>query len=705
LGILGFLDKKTTVTDMQFINISEADISIKSAKKNSMFISENLRAFNFNFWQWQHEYRTRYTIDFLERYGYDIEQSGTYYGIDKDKAEDYLNNNITDFKESKQVYVQTPSIETTFYWYLDNTDDHDWSNKEHELYEDGETWTMFSVDYVDDTKEDIVASFHCESDTNKPDKTIETDNTFKDTLSFIASYYTNAGGDEWYYYIEDVTTIDQDILTENTLETTAIVPLKIDNKLVGEGDDQEEKAHTLNKMMRKLNLSADDFEETLTQKDEDDEDIIDNAYLINGLSLVNPYIVEVKHYDAEDAQYLPVALMDLIIKEGEAGEEDDDGGKYNDRDFNVTDEIAEKWYNDHIKEEAYLARALFKTFAYYSGVINPDYIDKKPNYWLVEDCILDDIDGTDASSAFVSDSSLKFEYNFKIEVKKHHDDTVRPGETKKSQSKFFTEDDGTLVIQCQTTETVYQEMRITNYNSHFTISGHSFDLNVFDTALEHRIILPYFVMQKLRFREYCTAQEHSFCLIAYSIKTVVVKWYKRFAGVLIGAAMCLLGPGACTASMLIYNAVVGVATTLVMEYAMELIDSDIFKLVLNIGMSIYNMDFNGIYDLASLGENFLKLGPQVSKIMYNGYSQYQAIVGAEEKKEAIANENIDNKLSNYYESQGITAPMIMTQHHSFAEATSPDMIYAQMHSEHIYDYNQYFGFTDQLDRRLNVVAG
>ena len=262
-----------------------------------------------------------------------------------------------------------------------------------------------------------------------------------------------------------------------------------------------------------------------------------------------------------------------------------------------------------------------------------------------------------------------------------------------------------LIIRVQKNETEYQEMTITNYANVFAISGYGFRNTLGSPIAEHRILLPYDITDKLRFSEYVTVYEHSFTLLAYAIKTVVVKWYQRFMGVIIGAIMCLMGPAGCAIGALLIQVVVAIAVTLLLEKLMEMIDSEILKLILQIIVALVQMYMGG-FDFEMLTvENYLKLANQVSSMALNAYSVHMAKEEALRKREEEADERIGERTSEYESAMTLYPKADMSAHYSAEEMNSPETLYRELLGDNLYNFDQFYDVDSQIELRKQVVPG
>ncbi|MCD6435552.1 MAG: hypothetical protein J7L15_04120, partial [Clostridiales bacterium] len=654
----------------------------------------------------------------------------------------------------------------TYYKYNMQESSYEWSTKDNELIVDLVPYQLIYISYkenddpsLDDDETILVGVFRNE-DEEIDDIEIEFDNDMLDVEVFVAIYLRH-GDEEIYIHIEPAIDIPEDIYEEETISLTPIVPMKEDGKLI-------QSTLNMRKMMNKLNVSADDFEEALTDTDDDGEPLIDNAYLINGLPLRNPYEVRVGDYTPTEAESLSTGLLQVLRR----NDLSETGNRYPGQDksevtsYTVTEEIAEEWYQDHLKEQTYLARGLFRTFGYYAGAYNAEAEDKMSLFYMNDEIkdgefsalrqeeeeeeeedngvshedLINEASSysggffskrvTDTGGVSFSMEKLSMSYNFDISITTY-EGTVRgeEGVTNKREQGYFhfsgttiskKDDEGDrtntqtedsegfdqLVLRVQKNKNEYQEMIITNYQQNFQISGKGFRNTLGSPADEHRIIIPYHVFRDIKFNEYVTIHEHSFALLAYAIKTVTIKWYERFAGIIIAGIICVATGGAgCGIAAFIIKAIVSIIITLVLEKLMEMIDSDILKLILQIVVLLVNMYMNG-FDFEMLTvENYLQLATQVSSMALNAYSVHLAKEEAEKKKEEDAEERIEDRVGEYDSAMTLYPKADMSAHFSSAEMNSPEVLYRNLLGENLYNFDQFYDVDSQIELRKQVVPG
>ncbi|MCK5848968.1 MAG: hypothetical protein KAH01_07230 [Caldisericia bacterium] len=736
------LDKKKTFTNLAFVNLLESDISVHAAKKQTMFSTNTMQDFNKTYWTWKHNYRTRYTVDFLKRHGFDSETESTIDAINKQETIDYVSGSVENFYSFRSASLFIPSEELQFSYYMQ---EHypTWSNSDLTFIYGGETYIIVNLTFkenddpeIEDDTSILIGTFECVSDVSQENIEIEAPNEYADTRCLIATYYPDATQEEWLIFIENADTIPAELIEVKTIEMTPIVQIKHRGRLVNvEG--------SLKKMMNKLKVEGDAFEESLTKKDDDGEPEIDEAYLINGLSLQNPYEVEAKSYSSKEAQNLPTALLMKIKQEG--GRHDQSTSSKKKYSYTLTQDVADKWYDDHLREQAYLARALFRTFGYMTGSYDDSCTEHKSNQFFLGPC-MPDIDtrigdkqsgfsgspfarhfskSVSGGISFNSGSNFLAQYAFNVETETVQGQ-VRPDiKDRRSQCSFHfsgkivtaKDDEGKrhshstedslgydlLEIKVQIDHDHYQIMRITNFGARYKISGHSFSMSMGYPENELRVLIPYFVEQKLKFSEYVVVHEHSFVLMAYAIKTVVIKWYKRFMGVIIAVLLCATG----FMCGLGFAITVGTAivTTLIMEFVMENVSSDLLKSLFGVILMVIQM-FLGNFDFSAMTiENYLPLATEIAGAAYKYYQIQLAKIDAENAIVEAAEENIDTKIDNYNEATTLNVKAIMAAHYSFSETHDPDVFYAGSLGDNLYDFDQFFDVDGNLELRKQVRSG
>ncbi len=733
------LDEEKTFTELQFVPLIVPDLSIRSTRKQLNFTTNSMHDWNMGYWNWKHQYRKRYSKKFLARYGFEPDVEGDSVGFDDTSFNAYMLAVDPDFKAGQSATTGMASPDMQMRYHLQNSGS-PWSNRDSMLDMGG---IMYHLDYVS-YKEDgdpwtpdyhqiIIGHFSSGSGST----TIEITNLYGPNESLTVLYTRTSVGDdtEWFVHLVYSSSVPSGVVTTGMVTVTPIITLKEQGILIPE-------TKGLRKMMRKLNVDADAFEETLMELDEDGQASIDNAYLVSGLPLRNPYEIFAKKYTPEEAERLPYGLLK------EARDRNLDIGDA----YNITEELASWWYYEHLREQSYLARGLFRSFAYYSGKMSETCVSKKnPSPRFLGNCVEDfedNVGGNEADAGTLEDKNappifgglhitqgnLDIHYNYNVKVTTYQG-RVRPDiSDKRSQGTLHfsgtiiksKDEDGDrddketwdskgfdeLKIQVQVDENSYQEMIITDYKCTYTLSGiKGEEKRIISPTLgyppeEHKLIIPYFVLYHVRFTEYVTIYEHSLMFLAYAVKIVKVAFWKKFVGVLIAAVVCLVSYGSgCGIGALLYQAIIGYVVGQLVAFVLTMIDSEILQFVVQILGWMIQLYMGGFDFSAMTSEVWLKLAQQVGKMALGAFEAHLIKAEAERVAEEAAEERINEKMEYGDSTMSLSPATIMSAHQSFTEGAGVESYYNQALGNNLYNYDQYFDVTGEIDLRKQVVSG
>jgi len=750
------LDEEETFSELAFVQLNQTDLSIRATKKQLIFQKPTMQQYNERYWMWKHGYRKRYSKKFLARYGFEGESDGNSNGVDDAKLTSYMQSvdPLFDYAIGASTSLATP--EDMMHYHLQNSGS-SWSNRDKIL--DGNR----HLDYT---------SFKENGDPWEPNHhlhvvgrftpvgggamtSIEITNLYGSNAVFKVQYKrTGAEETEWFLHLAYASSVPQGTTTTGALTLTPIIPLKEQGVVVPE-------TKGMKKMLRKLNVDADAFEEMLYETDEQGEASIDNAYLMSALPMINPYEIFPKVYVGKEAEALPYALLkeaetQQINPYGVSGHTEGLTQEVNI--YTITPKMSEDWYMDHLREQAYLARALFKTFAYYCGEFSPECEDIKntgPRY--LGKCV-NDFEGSvgpgkppledgfslhdlaDRASNYggfeVHKGSMSMIYNFSVSVKTYGG-RVRPDiKDKRSQGSFrytgpmqtakdkdgereiyymWTEEGSNIAelrIQVQIDETSYQEMVVTDYSNFIVVHGiagsvtPAISVGMPFPAQENRLIIPYFVLYGVRFTEFVTVYEHSLCLMAYAQKVVVVKFWKKIIGVIIAAVICYFSSGTgCTFGVFIYQLIVGYLIGMLIQHIISMIDSEILKFVVQIIGWLIQLWMGGFDFSAMTTEVWLKLAVQVGTMAVKAYEAHEIKAAAGAEADRQAQERIEEKMSYGDSMMSVSPALDMSAHYSFTENISADAYINEALGSKLYNYDQYYDVDGEYELRKNVKSG
>ena len=300
---------------------------------------------------------------------------------------------------------------------------------------------------------------------------------------------------------------------------------------------------------------------------------------------------------------------------------------------------------------------------------------------------------------------------------------------------------GEMLLFKQISENVYEKITITAITQSVKISGESFTLNIDGTwrstadknasggndvksKLFPQLWFPMHIYNKLDFTSAIIAREYGSKFLIFAKQVVKTSWFKIIIGIIIIIVLCYFAT--CAGADWVFGAMTGTtavagaamaggamgfaaiaiyavgmtALSMLVSHMLSGIDSPWARAIAQIVIQVVMMYFGGGGNWETFGaENYLLLATQVSTILYNAYIEIQMKDLAEQRiiKEAI--EKIEDKQD--MENQSELWKVDMSSHYSQVEQMSPDLMYRQMDS--LYNYDQYWAVTDQLDLRVNVV--
>ncbi len=276
---------------------------------------------------------------------------------------------------------------------------------------------------------------------------------------------------------------------------------------------------------------------------------------------------------------------------------------------------------------------------------------------------------------------------------------------------------GVLYYYWQNTATTFIRIRISSFGMSINMSGAEFLGYANARESEVRLIIPGFVLNGLKFREWVCVHERSFELLLYAKQTVTVYWYQRpvfrfiisVVVYIIGAYLSpVTGGASLVLSEVIVNALFQAAVSMAISYALSYVASEylgdyafIMQIVqLVIQFMQYDFDFSQIPV-----ENYLPLASAVFKAS----SSYVASTEIESAKQRAEVEAEAKRLENIEESYTIpympVAKADTSAHYSWMEINSPETFYRTMYGEGLYNYEQYFDVNKEIGIRTKVVPG
>ena len=262
-----------------------------------------------------------------------------------------------------------------------------------------------------------------------------------------------------------------------------------------------------------------------------------------------------------------------------------------------------------------------------------------------------------------------------------------------------------LTIKYQSVPGEYNLMVVSEYYQRFTISGHIYDAFFDSPPEEGRLIIPLEVLNDLSFRDYVPVHEHSFSLVAYAIETTVIKWYERVIGFVIGIILgVIFGPAGLTIWQLVVNAVVNAVIALGISLVLAAIDNPWITAIVGIIMVLYGQ--LGSLDLSALTfDNFL---PVANSVIDGASGIYADMV--KEELEALAKE-AEEQAKEDKENMDKLKPgidvgkIMMDAMYSFEDATNASLWLENQLGTELFNFDQYYNVTKEVEVRKQVVSG
>jgi len=501
--------------------------------------------------------------------------------------------------------------------------------------------------------------------------------------------------------------------------------------------------------LNKYGIEPKEIIDALDEKDDDGEEIVDNAYIMTGLKILDPYDIEPGTYKSSEVQNYPPKLM-------KKAESNPDGSKYT-----FSKETCDWWRKKNkIKRHAY-ARLLYKTLSDYGsgnasislagakmlykldmeeeelteGILPGSIIETENVYGEIERrvniryaMVYEDKDKKNQAHQEYEDRKQE---KTKDDIEGGDDsyngwDSIDKNVRKKNQDKYdYPKYLRSIEIQVDANH--YRKLHVYEFREEVYISGQWFllfgngewtsdsdsdDENKGEGKKYPRLLVPNHLHLHVNFTEYTIMKEYGMHFMLYSEKTIKVKWWKKFIGLFIGLIMCFASYGSsCGFIQVIINWAISYVVSYILELVLSSIDSPLMRMIVQMGMAMVGMLVNIGFDITSLtSEAFLDLASNLSKIAFNTYQQMEAEKLAEQRKlemEIEAGENIDEMISNYEENTKIPAEVVLATdksvHYSFMDAHNPDVLYNKM--EQMYNYDSLYDVEGSVELRKQVKNG
>lgn len=656
-------DKKKTVTDLQIVDLLEVDYAVRQAKFTSWYQSGgNMGLFNESYWYWKRSFRGFYSERYLARSGFLPSTETEKIEILEPELLTYLQTVNPDIlglvNFGKRVatpdYIARLYIQDNSYNYSNNTDI---------LVENVEIspgvfrdnfYTMMSATYLigsdEATIEITFTGGYYENDVEPiPPETLP---ALGDPIAIPDKIVTFAND------FKDIQTLICTIEYTSDpspewfvyLEDWATVPASIHTTEtlvmtaiipIKENNVFTKEDLFMKRFLNKMGLGGKQLVDSLTTTEEGDPSPVDNAYIMEGL----PF----------DSTHQPVI------------------------------------------------KTLFNSFEYMSnGVIGQIYLGIATLNMTYEFTVNIEVI-TGELGAGLDPKGRPIYATSEIVPGVEIDPEIIPGvETDPGPGS-------SLIIKYQTEPGFYREMTVTNYVQTYEINsqGQIRKFTGYFTSEKDigRLIVPLDILNDLKFKDYVPVHEHAFCMVAYAIETTTIKWYQRIAGFVIGIILgVLFGPAGFTLYQLIINVVINAVIALAVSFVLAAIDNPWITAIVGIVMAVFGQ--LGNLDLSSLTvENFLPLANSVIDGASGVYADYikEEMEKVQKEAEEQAKEDKD-KLDSLKPSVDIAAVLRSTMM-SFEQTTNPDVWIDSQLGNGMFDFDQYYNVTGEIESRKQVVPG
>ena len=187
-------------------------------------------------------------------------------------------------------------------------------------------------------------------------------------------------------------------------------------------------------------------------------------------------------------------------------------------------------------------------------------------------------------------------------------------------------------------------------------------------------------------------------VIAMVIVVVVSCWSGCWGSVLVGSMMAA---GTALLTTVIIYAVVVTALVIYAQYKIGQMEDGPLKILAQIVLAAVLIYLGGPKTGVMNPETYLALATSTTMIVFNSYTAIQMKDLAEKRRIKEIEESVDDRIDD--QSGWVIPASDMSAHYSHSDINSPDALYAS--STSMFDFDQFWSVTDQLDLRVNVVSG
>ena len=744
------MSSKKTYLGLSFASIMTKDmVTPKSWVLTGASNAGNMKGFNNQWFGFKKGYRDRHLYKhMIRKMGTKVSGTGTRYDIDSAAEATYLSSTIGDFKSVIGSGISIVDENTLAALHMQSKFGHGWADtyvvldvsfsKKNQSVIGGINISKFTITYKNPSLDDP-------NDSTKNPPTVEKDipNPYPSKNMYIVVYASNSHPHSLVKVLE-VSDVSH-FATEVALEFVPFIPVQENGRRAPAGSDDEKYVEWFFKRLG-IDPEGENGEGLYHELDKIEEKgktkAIDNAFVMLGIQPNDPYYLPVcgSSVKAQDIQEYSEKILKYV---------DLDENQLENENYRVSLPCGPEtlrgsrdwWAKKNNMRRNKFAKMFYNLIKYYGN-------------------------GTSTTRFGMMDSSISIKFMSTTHTgtfatrrgKRSKMGQVLLGQWSKKPPPPSDDDniggglggiigginsgpDGEMLMFKQLTETTYERISITQITQKIAMSGEQFSLFIDGSwrssadknssggagELFPQLWYPFHLYEKLDFTSVIIAREYGTKFLFFSKQVVKTNWLKIIIGVILIIVMCvyagcagaewvagnILGmsaagaaaagaAGAVTASMVIYAVGITAIGLLVGELISN-IDNPWARALAQVVYTVVMAYMMGGMSFESLNaENYLMLATQVTTIVYNAYVEIQMKDLGEKRRAQQALEMIQDKQDRESEGSGLHKAD-MSSHHSHVETNSPDALYGQM--ENMYNYDQYWAASEQLDLRVNVVPG
>ena len=283
---------------------------------------------------------------------------------------------------------------------------------------------------------------------------------------------------------------------------------------------------------------------------------------------------------------------------------------------------------------------------------------------------------------------------------------------------------GAITYSKQISKTQYRSIKISNYKQEWVVirNGKHHKKKFGIVTLEEegeegaRVVVPMEVWKNLKFKHWVGTYENGLSMLLFAHDKQKLKWYQRgifkIVMFIVMIVVSVIVPGGAITMQAVVNAVMNAVVASIVGMALSQLSPEI-ALIVGIVMMIYGAGGGMNFDISNL-MNFDNFLPMVNKAIdtYNQVEEIQiksAIELEEDEIEKIKEEN-DAMVELMEEIEGPELTLLrgnfdMNEASSPGGQVSPEEYFRQKYGEDIYNFDSLFDVDAAIDQRKDIYVG